>query len=87
MAKVGPTGQMLQRNPMQPFVDQRLEVRRCCVIDPIEQRQSGELHSCGVRQKLPRILLWRLDTSDAELACRLDQQGPDGPGHGVEPAN
>jgi hypothetical protein len=56
---------MLQRYPMQSLVDQRLEVCRCCVIDPIEQRQSGELHSCGVRQKLPRILLWRLDTGHA----------------------
>ena len=41
----------------------------------------------SIPEQLPRILLRRLDTSDAQLTCRLDQQGPDRPGHGVEPAN
>jgi len=63
MAKMSPTGQMLQRNPLRPFPDQRLEKSRLTVLDRINQRQTSQLDSCGVREELSSLLLRRLDTT------------------------
>ena len=53
VAKVSPTGQVLQRHPMRALVDQRLEVRGLGILDGIEQRKPSQLDSCCVRQQLP----------------------------------
>jgi hypothetical protein len=60
---MSPTGQMLQRNPLRPFLDQRLEMGRLTILHRIDQRQTSQLDSCGVREELSSLLLRRLDTT------------------------
>lgn len=66
---------------MRSLVDQRLELAGLVILNGIEQRQPSQFDGGGVRQELPRFLLWRVDPHLPELARSLSQQRPDSLAH------
>ena len=73
VAKVSPTGEVLQRHPMRAFVDQRLEVGGLSILDGVKQRKASQLDACRVSHQLPSLLIRRGDTHLAQLTCSLVQ--------------